>query len=131
MSRPFAAPPGGPAERTEVVRTAMHNDREYLEDAAKLGLEVSPIGGAEALQAIDRIAATPPTILDHLKRLMIGGKGQVKDAVPRRQSRHRGRLQINCTPPTGRESQAGDCNARPSPGAVFLNGTNGRCVGAG
>jgi tripartite-type tricarboxylate transporter receptor subunit TctC len=78
MSRPFAAPPGVPAERAEALRqafAAVHNDRDYLEDAARLGLEVSPTGGAEVLQAIDRIAATPSAILDHLKRLMMGGKG--------------------------------------------------------
>jgi tripartite-type tricarboxylate transporter receptor subunit TctC len=78
MSRPFAAPPGVPAERAQALRqafAAVHNDREYLDDAARLGLEVSPIGGAEVVQAIDRIAATPSAILDHLKRLMMGGKG--------------------------------------------------------
>jgi tripartite-type tricarboxylate transporter receptor subunit TctC len=78
VSRPFAAPPGVPAERAEALRqafAAVHNDRQYLEDAAKLGLEASPIGGEEVLQAIDRITAAPPTVLEHLKRLMIGGKG--------------------------------------------------------
>jgi tripartite-type tricarboxylate transporter receptor subunit TctC len=78
MSRPFAAPPGVPAERAEALReafAAVHKDRQYLDDAAKLGLEVSPIGGGEVLQTIDRIAATPPAILDRLKRLMMGGKG--------------------------------------------------------
>jgi tripartite-type tricarboxylate transporter receptor subunit TctC len=78
MSRPFAAPPGVPAERAAALRQAfdaVHKDRQYLEDAAKLRLEVSPIGGQEVLQEIDRIAAAPPTILDHLKRLIIGGRG--------------------------------------------------------
>jgi tripartite-type tricarboxylate transporter receptor subunit TctC len=77
MSRPFAAPPGVPAERAQALRqafAAVHNDRQYREEAAKLGLEVSPIGGEEVLQEIDRIAAAPPAILDRLKRLMIGGK---------------------------------------------------------
>jgi tripartite-type tricarboxylate transporter receptor subunit TctC len=78
MSRPFAAPPGVPAERAEALRqafAAVHNDRQYLEEAAKLRLEVSPIGGQEVLQEIDRIAAAPPNILDHLRRLIMGGKG--------------------------------------------------------
>ena len=78
MSRPFAAPPGVPAERAAALRQAfdaVHKDRQYLEDAAKLRLEVSPIGGQEVLQEIDRIAAAPPTILDRLKRLIMGGKG--------------------------------------------------------
>jgi tripartite-type tricarboxylate transporter receptor subunit TctC len=78
LSRPFAAPPGVPSERAEALRrafAAVSTDPQYLEDAAKLRLEVSPIGGPEVLQEIERIAAAPPTILDHLKRLMMGGKG--------------------------------------------------------
>jgi len=78
MSRPFAAPPGVPADRAEALRQAfdaVHSDRQYLEDAAKLKVEVSPIGGQEVLQTIDRISGAPPNILDHLKRLIMGGKG--------------------------------------------------------
>jgi tripartite-type tricarboxylate transporter receptor subunit TctC len=78
LSRPFAAPPGVPAERAEALQrafAAVHNDRQYLEDAARLRVEVSPIGGEELLHTIDRIAAAPPTILDHLRRLIMGGKG--------------------------------------------------------
>jgi len=78
MSRPFAAPPGVPADRAEALRQAFdaaHSDRQYLEDAAKLKVEVSPIGGQEVLQTIDQISGAPPNILDHLKRLIIGGKG--------------------------------------------------------
>jgi tripartite-type tricarboxylate transporter receptor subunit TctC len=78
LSRPFAAPPGVPSERAEALRRAFaaaNTDPQYLEDAAKLRLEVSPIGGQEVLQTIDQIAAAPPTILDHLKRLIMGGKG--------------------------------------------------------
>ena len=78
LSRPFAAPPGVPAERAEALRRAfagVNTDPQYLEDAAKLRLEISPIGGPEVLQTIDQIAAAPPTILDHLKRLIMGGRG--------------------------------------------------------
>jgi tripartite-type tricarboxylate transporter receptor subunit TctC len=78
MSRPFAAPPGVPAERAKALQqafVAVHDDPQYLEDAAKLKVEVSPIGGQEVLQTIDRIAAAPPNILNHLRRLIMGGKG--------------------------------------------------------
>ena len=78
LSRPFAAPPGVPSERAEALRrafAAVNTDPQYLEDAAKLRLEVSPIGGPEVLREIERIAAAPPTILDHLKRLIMGNKG--------------------------------------------------------
>jgi len=78
ISRPFAAPPGVPAERAQALQrafTAVHDDPQYLEDAAKLRLEVSPIGGEDLLRTIDRIAAAPPSVLDHLRRLIMGGKG--------------------------------------------------------
>ena len=82
MSRPFAAPPGVPAERVEALRqafAAVQKDRGYLEEAAKLRLEVSPIGGAEVLQTIDHIAAAPPNILDRLRRLIMGGTTPVSN----------------------------------------------------
>ena len=78
ISRPFAAPPDVPAERAKALQQAfmaVHNDLQYLDEAAKLRLEVSPIGGQEVLEVIDRIAAAPPSILDHLRRLIAGGKG--------------------------------------------------------
>jgi tripartite-type tricarboxylate transporter receptor subunit TctC len=78
ISRPFAAPPDVPAERAKALQQAfiaVHNDPQYLEEAAKLRLEVSPIGGREVLDAIDRIAAAPPNILDYLRRLIAGSKG--------------------------------------------------------
>jgi tripartite-type tricarboxylate transporter receptor subunit TctC len=78
ISRPFAAPPNVPVERAKALQQAfvtVHNDPQYLEEAAKLKLEISPIGGQEVLGVIDRIAAAPPSILDHLKKLITGGKG--------------------------------------------------------
>src|SRR5215813_3881490 len=78
MSRPFAAPPGVPAERAEALRqafAAVHNDPQYLEEASKMRLEISPIGEVEVLQTIDRIAAAPVAILDHLRKLIMGSKG--------------------------------------------------------
>jgi tripartite-type tricarboxylate transporter receptor subunit TctC len=41
ISRPFAAPPDVPAERAKALQqafTAVHNDPQYLEEAAKLRL---------------------------------------------------------------------------------------------
>jgi tripartite-type tricarboxylate transporter receptor subunit TctC len=78
ISRPFAAPPEVPVERADALRRAfiaVHNDTRYREEAAKLSLEVSPIGGREALDVIDRIAAAPPSVLARLRRLIMGNKG--------------------------------------------------------
>ena len=69
LSRPFALPPGVPADRAKALQDAFlaaHKDPGYLADAEKLGVDVGPIGGKEILGLIDRIAKTP---LDQLKRI--------------------------------------------------------------
>ncbi len=73
LSRPFAAPPDLPPARAKALETAflaVHKDPGYLADAAKLKVDVSPIGGEAALQAIDRLAATPADLRDALKSLL-------------------------------------------------------------
>jgi tripartite-type tricarboxylate transporter receptor subunit TctC len=73
ISRPFAAPPGVAAERAKALRDAflaVNRDPQYLADAARLRLEVSPIGAEEVAATIDRIATAPPSVLNYLRRLM-------------------------------------------------------------
>jgi tripartite-type tricarboxylate transporter receptor subunit TctC len=73
LSRPFAAPPDLPPARAKALETAflaVHQDPAYLADAAKLKVDVSPIGGEAALQAIDRLAATPADLRGALKTLL-------------------------------------------------------------
>jgi hypothetical protein len=73
LSRPFAAPPGLPPARAKALQDAflaVHKDPDYLTDAAKLKVDVSPIGGQAALQAINELAATPADLRAELKRLM-------------------------------------------------------------
>jgi tripartite-type tricarboxylate transporter receptor subunit TctC len=78
FSRPFAAPPHVPADRAQALQAAflaLHRDAKYLEEAAKLGIDVSPIAGEKVLQAIDRIARAPPGLLEYLRKLEIKGGG--------------------------------------------------------
>ncbi|MEA2949174.1 MAG: hypothetical protein QOI40_4504 [Alphaproteobacteria bacterium] len=78
LSRPFAAPPDVPLERANALQRAflaVHRDPQYLEEAARLRLDVSPIVGDEVLQAIDRIAHTSPELLDYVRRLLSETKG--------------------------------------------------------
>lgn len=73
LSRPFAAPPDLPADRAQALETAflaVHKDPAYLADAAKLKVDVSPVGGEAALQAIDHLAATPADLRAALKSLL-------------------------------------------------------------
>ena len=76
LSRPFAAPPGVPAERAKALQQAfrrMHADPLYLDEAAKAGLDVSPIGAEEVLALIDRVAGLPPDLLKSIEQLIEGG----------------------------------------------------------
>jgi len=78
LSRPVAAPPDVPADRAQALRRAflaVHSDARYLEDAARLRVDVSPIGGDGVLQAIERIAGAPPELLDYVRKLLAETKG--------------------------------------------------------
>jgi tripartite-type tricarboxylate transporter receptor subunit TctC len=78
LSRPFAAPPDIPLERANSLQRAflaVHQDAQYVEEAARLRLDVSPIVGADVLQAIDRIARAPPELLDYIRKLLSETKG--------------------------------------------------------
>ena len=78
LSRPFAAPPGLPEDRAAVLQKAfldVHQDPQYLDDAARLKVDVSPIGGADVLRAIQDIADAPPELLEYMKKLLAENKG--------------------------------------------------------
>jgi tripartite-type tricarboxylate transporter receptor subunit TctC len=73
LSRPFAAPPDLPPARAKALQTAflaVQKDPDYLADAAKLKIDISPVGSEAALQAIDRLALAPPDLRTALKSLL-------------------------------------------------------------
>jgi hypothetical protein len=53
-----------------------HKDSEYLEEAKRTQVEVSPIDGAAVLTMLDRIAQaqSPPDILDQMRKMKGGSK---------------------------------------------------------
>jgi tripartite-type tricarboxylate transporter receptor subunit TctC len=78
LSRPFAAPPGVPPARAKALQAAFlaaHHDPQYLEEAGKLRIDISPIDGQEVLRAIDRIASAPPELLDYVRKLLAETRG--------------------------------------------------------
>jgi tripartite-type tricarboxylate transporter receptor subunit TctC len=78
MARPFAAPPEVPQDRAQALQAAFiatHKDPQYLEEAARLKIDVSPVGGADVLQTIERIAGAPPRSIDRLRKLLAESKG--------------------------------------------------------
>jgi tripartite-type tricarboxylate transporter receptor subunit TctC len=75
FSRPFAAPPGIPADRAAALQKAFidtHADPQFLEDAQKLELDISPVGADGVRQAIQLIEQASPDALAYITRLMAG-----------------------------------------------------------
>src|SRR3954471_18509804 len=55
MARPYAAPPGVPADRAQALRTAFlaaHKDKQFLDEAQKLGIYISPVSAQEMIRSI-------------------------------------------------------------------------------
>src|SRR5205823_1504169 len=78
ISRPIAAPPDIPVERATMLREAflaVHRDPQFLEDAASLRLDLSPIDGAEVLRAIEAMAGAPPEFMEYARKLFAETKG--------------------------------------------------------
>jgi tripartite-type tricarboxylate transporter receptor subunit TctC len=66
MSLPFVAPPGVPADRVKALQDAfmaMCRDPGVLDEAAKLGIDMSPINAEQILQLVGRMAATPKDVI--------------------------------------------------------------------
>ena len=54
---------------------AVHHDPLYREDAARLKVDISPIGGHDVMRAIDDIAGAPADMLDVIGKIMSDAKG--------------------------------------------------------
>jgi tripartite-type tricarboxylate transporter receptor subunit TctC len=64
--RPFVGPPGIPADRLKILREAFMRttaDPEFVADAKKSGLDVSPIDGSAVEDVLRQIYSTPPDII--------------------------------------------------------------------
>jgi len=59
---PYVAPPGIPKERLTILREAFMRtmaDPDFLADAKKLELEISPVSGPAVEQLLNEVYATP------------------------------------------------------------------------
>ena len=73
LGRPFMAPPGVPADRVEALRKAFMDtmkDPEFLAEAAKAQLEVTPIDGAKVQQIVAEAYKVDPAIAKKTEELL-------------------------------------------------------------
>ena len=76
LSRPIVAPPDLPADRAKALQKAfldMTKDKDFLADAEKLKVDVSPVGADEALKMLDMLAAAPADLKEEIRKLQSGG----------------------------------------------------------
>jgi tripartite-type tricarboxylate transporter receptor subunit TctC len=77
MARPLAAPPEVPPERLAALRAAFDatmKDPRYIEDAERIGLDVSPLGGERIEALIRQVQATPEGVVTRLRDVLAGAK---------------------------------------------------------
>ncbi len=66
MGRPFAGPPGIPADRAQALRHAFDltmKDPEFLAEAATRGLEINPVSGPDVEKLITELYQTPKDVV--------------------------------------------------------------------
>lgn len=71
--RPIFLPPGTPADKLELMRKAFEatmKDPEFLAEAAKINLELSPTSGDKIVPLIDSIMATPEPVVLRARKLL-------------------------------------------------------------
>lgn len=73
LGRPYAAPPGVPAERVQLLRSGFMKtlkDPQLLKDAERLGLQIDPISGEELQTLVRELANLPPETKERVKAIM-------------------------------------------------------------
>jgi tripartite-type tricarboxylate transporter receptor subunit TctC len=78
MARPYAAPPGVPDERAKALQTAFlaaHREPQFLAEATKVGVYVSPVSADEMVRSIERMAQSSPALIEQARKLLEGGRG--------------------------------------------------------
>jgi tripartite-type tricarboxylate transporter receptor subunit TctC len=73
IARPFAAPPGVPADRVTLLRRAFDDtlkDPAFLADAERLRLEIDPLTGEQVQDVVSRVLGTPKPILNQIQAVL-------------------------------------------------------------
>jgi tripartite-type tricarboxylate transporter receptor subunit TctC len=67
MGRPYLAPPGIPRDRADALRKAFMDtmtDKDFLADAEKAKMEITPVAGDRLEALVKEIYATPKPVAE-------------------------------------------------------------------
>jgi tripartite-type tricarboxylate transporter receptor subunit TctC len=73
MGRPYMLPPGVPQDRVDALRKAFMDtmeDKEFLAEAAKSKLEITPVSGDKIQKLVEEIYKTPPAVVAKAGKLV-------------------------------------------------------------
>jgi tripartite-type tricarboxylate transporter receptor subunit TctC len=73
FGRPFFMPPNVPADRVNAIRRAFDatmKDKEFLEEANKLKIEIDPLSGEQVAALIEQIYKTPTATVERVRDAM-------------------------------------------------------------
>jgi tripartite-type tricarboxylate transporter receptor subunit TctC len=66
LGRPITAPPGTPADRVAALRAAFDatmKDKAYIAEAARLKMQLNPMGGADLAKVVTKLMSIPKPVL--------------------------------------------------------------------
>jgi tripartite-type tricarboxylate transporter receptor subunit TctC len=73
LGKPFATSPGVPAERVAALRKAFDatmKDKQFLEEAKKLHVDIDPIDGINLAKIVTDIVTTPQPVIDRVRNAL-------------------------------------------------------------
>ncbi len=73
FGRPYLAPPGVPADRIAILRsafTATFKDKDFLADAEKARIDIAPSSGEKVQELVGKIYAMPKPIVERARELV-------------------------------------------------------------
>ena len=73
VGRPFAAPPGVPADRAEALQDAfarLIHDQEFLREAKRLNIDLTPLDAKDTFAAVEALGRSPIALRNELRDIL-------------------------------------------------------------
>jgi tripartite-type tricarboxylate transporter receptor subunit TctC len=75
VGRPFAAPPGIPADRAEALQAAFAEvirDPDFLSEAKRLNIDLTPLDAKDTFAAVQAMGRAPLDLRNKLRDILYG-----------------------------------------------------------